>query len=126
MPPVTPTTSPLSHPFSLRRPSHSRSSSPTRLSSSLARISRACSRSFFLRRNRALAAVFRRLLSSDAESPEFPGGEASSAPIGVSGTVGEDTVVGVTGTVVVVASELFLDRARFVAGWTSGAATLGG
>lgn len=65
-PEVTPTTRPLSQPFSRLNPSHSRSSSFTRDSSSLLLFSIACSRSFFLARNRADAAVFLRRLSSDA------------------------------------------------------------
>jgi hypothetical protein len=76
--PVTPTTKPFSHPFSRRSASHSRSSSPTRVSISFARFSSACSRSFFFARKRADAAVFLRRLSSAAVS-DVPGGNSSSS-----------------------------------------------
>lgn len=64
LPEVTPTTRPFNQPFSRLRPSHSRSNSFTRDSSSLLLFSMACSRSFFLARKRAEAAVFLRRLSS--------------------------------------------------------------
>jgi hypothetical protein len=64
---VTPTTKPFNQPFSLRNASHSLSRSTTLLSRSLAFVSNAASLSFFFNLNRALAAVFLRRLSSEAD-----------------------------------------------------------
>src|SRR5712671_2742148 len=82
--PVTPTTRPFNQPFSLLRPSHSRSSSVTRISSSLDFFSNAASRSFFFSRKRADAAVFRRRLSSAAVSGVPISGTGSGEPISLS------------------------------------------
>lgn len=70
--PVTPTTSPFNHPFSLLNASHSFSSSLTLTSSSFAFFSSAASLSFFFNRKRADAAVFLRLLSSAAVTGVLP------------------------------------------------------
>src|SRR5712671_6687753 len=77
--PVTPTTRPFNQPFSLLRPSHSRSSSVTRISSSLDFFSNVASRSFFFSRKRADAAVFRRRLSSAAVSKGAGAGVGSAS-----------------------------------------------